>query len=82
MVNFLLSSTDVQTEAKVACTSRSFVLSVHIFNILFMRNNPSFIWRIVTICAGWSAVAFIVASGPLLVQSEAKGPYFGPSGYW
>ncbi|PSR76196.1 hypothetical protein PHLCEN_2v8619 [Hermanssonia centrifuga] len=47
-----------------------------------MRNNPSFIWRIVTICTGWSAVAFVVASGPLLVQSEAKGPYFGPSGYW
>ncbi|KAJ3559165.1 hypothetical protein NM688_g503 [Phlebia brevispora] len=60
----------------------SFVLSFHVFKILFMRSKPSVVVQCIVLVGGWLAVAVIVMIGPLAVQTEAKGRYFGPSGYW
>ena len=61
---------------------RSFMLSIHVFNVLFMRLSPSTLGRYLLISGGWFAVLFVVVIGPLAIQTDSKGPYFGPSGYW
>ena len=61
---------------------RSFVLSVYVFRILFLRTMSSPVLRYVTLCIGWLAIVFVVAIGPIAIQTKERGPYFGPSGYW
>ncbi|KIP09900.1 hypothetical protein PHLGIDRAFT_101969 [Phlebiopsis gigantea 11061_1 CR5-6] len=60
----------------------SFVLSVYVFRLLFLRTTSSAMSRYVTLCVGWLAIVFVVAIGPIAIQTKERGPYFGPSGYW
>ncbi|KAJ7512348.1 hypothetical protein B0H11DRAFT_1950761 [Mycena galericulata] len=66
----------------IATALWSFILALHLFNLLFLRlnsNNTAF-W--VTIGGGWALVVFIVLLGPIVIQTAEKGPYFGISGAW
>lgn len=60
----------------------SFVIAVHTFNVLFLR------WHIANyVCYGtlvgvWAFLGFIVILGPAVVESPARGPFYGISGYW
>jgi len=60
----------------------SFVLAGHLFNLLFLRWKTTFRGLLLTLVGGWFSVALIVAIGPLAIQKNNLGPYFGPSGYW
>ncbi|KAL4247484.1 hypothetical protein ABKN59_007951 [Abortiporus biennis] len=60
----------------------SFVLAMHIFNLLFLRWKSTRIACYTTLGLGWLCVVSIVSVGPLAIQKEEIGPYFGPSGYW
>jgi len=60
----------------------SFMIAMHIFNLLFLRWKSTELGKWLTIGIGWFSVAFIVSIGPLAIQKESIGPYFGPSGYW
>lgn len=61
---------------------RSFALALHAFRLLFLRSRVTrqISWLALTL--GWFFVAIIVSIGPLALQTEDRGPYFGPSGYW
>ena len=62
---------------------RSFALSLHVFMVLFKRHmalNALMSW--VLLGAGWFLVAFVVAIGPLAIETSGRGSYFGPSGFW
>lgn len=60
----------------------SFVIAVHTFDVLFLR------WHIANhVCYGtlvgvWAFLGFIVILGPSVVESRARGPFYGISGYW
>ncbi|RPD65650.1 hypothetical protein L226DRAFT_455538 [Lentinus tigrinus ALCF2SS1-7] len=61
----------------------SFVLSLHVFMLLFVRRlTLSTLNSWVLLLAGWFLVAFVVAIGPTAIQTADRGPYFGPTGYW
>ncbi|KAK7683172.1 hypothetical protein QCA50_013845 [Cerrena zonata] len=61
----------------------SFVLASHLFSLLFLRRKSTQRGLLMTLIGGWSVIIFIVAIGPIAIQTTKKrGPYFGPSGYW
>ncbi|KAJ7145392.1 hypothetical protein C8R43DRAFT_1012615 [Mycena crocata] len=57
----------------------SFVISLHLFNLLFLRyKTPKMIsWGIIVF--GWSFIFTIVFLGPVAIESGARGHYFGIS---
>jgi len=60
----------------------SFMLALHAFRLLFMRTRVSTRGKCFMLSLGWSFVIFIVSIGPLAIQNNTRGPYFGPAGYW
>ncbi|KAH9949711.1 hypothetical protein B0H21DRAFT_688018 [Amylocystis lapponica] len=72
----------LKNAGNVAMAVWSFVMAVHVFLLLFLRRGTRDITCAITLAIGWLTIALIVCIGPLAVQTEAKGTYFGPSGYW
>lgn len=58
------------------------MIALHTFNLLFRRVNMTARVQWLTVAIGWAAVAFVIIIGPAAIQTPAKGPYFGVSGYW
>ena len=68
---------------RVRQLARSFALSLHVFMLLFVRRlTISALHCWILLAAGWFLVAFDVAIGPTAIETAARGPYFGPTGYW
>jgi len=57
----------------------SFTISFHLFNLLFLRYQTGKVAKWGIIAFGWSFVFALVFIGPVVVQKEAKGHYFGIS---
>ena len=66
------------------CVRRSFILALHVFNLLFLRLRLATAAWTSTIATllGWVGVLFIVVLGPLAIHKKEKGDFYGPSGYW
>lgn len=60
----------------------SFMIALHLFNLLFLRWKSTRIGLIITLIGGWACVVVVVSVGPGFIQSAARGPYFGVSGVW
>jgi len=60
----------------------SFMIAVHLFNLLFLRWKSTSIGLFITLIVGWDAIAVIIFIGAGVIQTSAKGPYFGVSGFW
>lgn len=60
----------------------SFMIALHLFNLLFLRWKSTLVALIVTLISGWTVVAVIIFVGPGVIQTMAKGSYFGVSGSW
>ncbi|KAJ3863450.1 hypothetical protein EV359DRAFT_64789 [Lentinula novae-zelandiae] len=59
----------------------SFIIALHLFNILFLRSPASMRWFWVATISGWGVVAGIVAIGPMVIQqTKQRGRYFGITG--
>ncbi|KAJ3809573.1 hypothetical protein F5876DRAFT_43606 [Lentinula aff. lateritia] len=59
----------------------SFIIALHLFNILFLRSPASMRWFWITTIFGWGVVAGIVAIGPMVIQqTKQRGRYFGITG--
>ena len=72
----------LKNAANVGIALWTFVIAMHLFNLLFLRWKATRAGMIVTLIGGWSAVGMIVTLGPLVIQTPERGPYFGVSGYW
>ncbi|KAL5498654.1 hypothetical protein ACEPAH_2009 [Sanghuangporus vaninii] len=72
----------LKNAANVGTALWSFVIAVHVFNLLFLRWKTTRAGMVATLIGGWSAVGLIVTLGPLSIESPDRGPYFGVSGYW
>jgi len=66
----------------VATSFWACMLSIHIFNLLFLRMGVTRYAFWGTMICGWGLVLTVVLLGPLAVQRPEIGPYFGPSGPW
>ncbi|KAJ7048588.1 hypothetical protein C8F01DRAFT_995368 [Mycena amicta] len=66
----------------VAAALWSAIISLHLFNLLFLRyqTTAAICWAIIAF--GWSFVFTFVFLGPVAIQTEARGHYFGISGLW
>ncbi|KAF8869397.1 hypothetical protein BD779DRAFT_698206 [Infundibulicybe gibba] len=62
--------------------SRSLVLSLHLFNLLFLRRRATRTGLWLTLMFVWGTIITTVVIGPLAMQTPKKGPYFGISGQW
>jgi len=60
----------------------SFMIALHLFNLLFLRWKSTSMGMIITLICGWTAVASVILVGPGVIETAAKGPYFGVSGFW
>ena len=66
----------------IKLVTRTFMLSLHAFRLLFLRSRVSIGRKWLILVLGWAFVGYIVAMGPLAIEKKTVGPYFGPSGYW
>lgn len=80
--SFCTAQAVIKQTGNVGTALWSFVIAVHTFNVLFLR------WHIADyVCYGtlvgvWAFLGFIVILGPAIVESRARGPFYGISGYW
>ena len=72
----------LKNAGNVAAAFWSVALSVHVFILLFLRKNMSHATCTALVVGGWSFVIFVPVIGVTAIQTTARGPYFGPSGYW
>ncbi|KAJ7136072.1 hypothetical protein C8R44DRAFT_848804 [Mycena epipterygia] len=57
----------------------SFVISLHLFNLLFLRYKTTKMISWGIIIFGWSFIFSVVFLGPVAIQTVARGHYFGIS---
>jgi hypothetical protein len=72
----------IKQTGNVATAIWSFIIALHLFNILFLRFPTTKAGLVATLCFGWASVATIVIVGPAVIQTPEKGPYFSISGNW
>ncbi|KAI0937517.1 hypothetical protein AcW1_001625 [Taiwanofungus camphoratus] len=72
----------IKNAGNVAMALWSFLLSLHVFMLLFLRWRSTKLLCHIILVLGWLLVALVPGIGPLAIQTAERGPYFGPSGYW
>ena len=60
----------------------SFMITIQLFNLLFLRWVPTRWGFWLLIILGWGASLFIVILGPSAIQKPHWPLYFGPDGSW
>ncbi|KAK1216407.1 hypothetical protein PQX77_020960 [Marasmius sp. AFHP31] len=79
---FCVAQGGIKQAGNVATALWTFILALHIFNILFLRSAVTKVGLWCTLVGGWLLVLLLVLLGPLAIQKSTKGPYFGVSGAW
>ncbi|KAJ6469357.1 hypothetical protein C8R45DRAFT_1105223 [Mycena sanguinolenta] len=72
----------IKQGGNVATALWSFVLALHLFNVLFLRLQSTKTGFWCTIVGGWLFVILLVIIGPTAIQTPSRGLYFGISGNW
>ncbi|KAG7097936.1 hypothetical protein E1B28_005247 [Marasmius oreades] len=80
--SFCTAQGAIKQGGNLATATWSFLVSVHLFNILFLRTAVTKVGLWCTIIGGWLLVTVVVLIGPVAIQKREKGPYFGISGTW
>ncbi|KAF5360040.1 hypothetical protein D9758_007629 [Tetrapyrgos nigripes] len=60
----------------------SFMLSLHLFHLLFMRGTITDLTFWLQMIFGWIIVYLLVIIGPAAIEKVELGPYYGVSGHW
>ena len=58
------------------------MIAMHLFNLLFLRVGSTRLGLLLTLFIGWAMVVIFVLVGPSVIETAARGPYFGISGAW
>ncbi|KAF8332588.1 uncharacterized protein EI90DRAFT_671884 [Cantharellus anzutake] len=64
----------------VATALWNLVISLHIFNLLFLRHTPQRLLSTLVTLSIWCAVGAISIAGPAVIQKQEFGPYFTIAG--
>ncbi|KAJ4493899.1 hypothetical protein C8J55DRAFT_171157 [Lentinula edodes] len=68
--------------ADVGTALWTIIIAVHTFYLLVLERKPNQFTLFATLIAGWSGIFAIVISGPAVLDTVNRGPFFGVSGYW
>ncbi|KAJ4483678.1 hypothetical protein J3R30DRAFT_3731812 [Lentinula aciculospora] len=68
--------------ADVGTALWTIVIAVHTFYLLVLERKPNQFTMFASLIAGWSGIFAIVISGPAVLDTVDRGPFFGISGYW
>ncbi|GAW05538.1 hypothetical protein LENED_007401 [Lentinula edodes] len=68
--------------ADVGTALWTIIIAVHTFYLLVLERKPNQFTLYTTLIAGWSGIFAIVISGPAVLDTVDRGPFFGISGYW
>jgi hypothetical protein len=80
--NFCIAQGVLKQIADVGTATWTFVIAVHTFCLLVLKVKPNRFTLFATLIAGWSGICAIVISGPTMLDTVDRGPFFGISGYW
>jgi len=80
--NFCSAQGGIKQAGNIGTAIWSFVIAIHIFDILILRHEETRTGLIATLSLGWSLIGVFVLIGPAALQTVDKGPYFGVSGFW
>ncbi|KAJ7734010.1 hypothetical protein DFH07DRAFT_130525 [Mycena maculata] len=60
----------------------TFVIALHTFCSIFLGiiPRPYLVWM--TLIGGWSGIGILAMTGPVLLDTVHRGPFYGISGYW
>ncbi|KAL1738263.1 hypothetical protein HDZ31DRAFT_70195 [Schizophyllum fasciatum] len=72
----------VKQAGNIATALWSFMIAMHLFNLLFLRVGSTRLGLFLTLSIGWLVVVIFVILGPAAIETAEKGPYFGISGAW
>ncbi|KAG8744505.1 hypothetical protein FRC10_010070 [Ceratobasidium sp. 414] len=78
--HFCTAQAAIKQFADVGTAVWSAVIAIHTFRLLFFNSHTSHVFCFVTLAIAWSGIITIVAVGPTVIESSAKGDYFGISG--
>ncbi|KAG8695742.1 hypothetical protein FRC12_012113 [Ceratobasidium sp. 428] len=79
---FCTAQAAIKQLADLGAATWSAVIAIHTFRLLFFSSHTSHMLCFTTLAIVWSGIITIVVVGPTVIQSSAKGDYFGISGYW
>jgi len=79
---FCTAQGGIKQAGNVGTALWSFFISVHLFNLLFLRYPDTKTGMFAALVLGWALVGTIVLVGPATIQKSQIGPYFGVSGLW
>ncbi|KAF8577435.1 hypothetical protein K439DRAFT_553971 [Ramaria rubella] len=60
----------------------SLIIAIHTFSLLFIRLRISNAVFFSILGGVWVFIGFVVMMGPVLLQQDTLGPFWGISGYW
>ncbi|KAL1681950.1 hypothetical protein EV122DRAFT_204671 [Schizophyllum commune] len=72
----------VKQAGNIATALWSFMIAMHLFNLLFLRVGSTRLGLFLTLFMGWAVVVIFVLVGPSVIETADRGPYFGISGAW
>ncbi|KAF5388860.1 hypothetical protein D9757_005642 [Collybiopsis confluens] len=80
--NFCIAQGVLKQMADVGTALWTFIIALHTFCLLVLEVKPNRFTLLATLTAGWFGIFAIVISGPAVLDTVSRGPFFGISGYW
>ncbi|KAL1661391.1 hypothetical protein GGF50DRAFT_105360 [Schizophyllum commune] len=72
----------VKQAGNIATALWSFMIAMHLFNLLFLRVGSTRLGIFLTLFIGYAMVVIFVLVGPSVIETAERGTYFGISGAW
>ncbi|KAJ7366126.1 hypothetical protein DFH08DRAFT_833553 [Mycena albidolilacea] len=60
----------------------TFVIALHTFCLVVLGITPRPYVLVMTLIAGWSGLGLLALTGPAVLDTTHRGPFYGISGYW
>ncbi|KAJ7787921.1 hypothetical protein B0H14DRAFT_2951281 [Mycena olivaceomarginata] len=68
--------------ADVGLSFWTFVIALHTFCLVVLGITPRPYVLVMTLIAGWSGLGLLALTGPAVLDTTHRGPFYGISGYW
>ncbi|KIJ43393.1 hypothetical protein M422DRAFT_145125, partial [Sphaerobolus stellatus SS14] len=80
--HFCIAQAALKQTGNLGTALWSLVIAFHTFSLLFLRRPISRKLSCITFFAVWIFLGIIIMLGPVIIENNKKGPFWGVSGYW